>query len=58
MKTETCITYLYGGCGGTENLFQTELACLAKCNKPGKSKDFILQKVNLCAHVLIYNAKI
>ncbi|CAG0914995.1 unnamed protein product [Notodromas monacha] len=34
-----CMTYVYGGCGGTANLFDSEAQCIAACPK----KDAILQ---------------
>merc|ERR1712189_5071 len=35
---EECVKYLYGGCGGTENLFRTPQECYDTCNggKPTK----------------------
>ncbi len=27
-----CVSYTYGGCGGSENLFNTELECLQTCD--------------------------
>lgn len=36
-KKGACQPYLYGGCGGTGNLFDTEEACNAKCINPGIS---------------------
>ena len=35
-KTKKCEKITYGGCKGTENLFDTEYACNAKCNRKGK----------------------
>ena len=34
-KTEVCEQIIYGGCGGTKNLFNNEYECLAKCNRNG-----------------------
>lgn len=32
-KNGACEQITYGGCGGTKNLFETEHACIAKCNR-------------------------
>ncbi|KAI9565498.1 hypothetical protein GHT06_009290 [Daphnia sinensis] len=32
-KNGACEQITYGGCGGTKNLFETEYACNAKCNR-------------------------
>ena len=34
-QTGTCEPYIYGGCRGTSNLFDSEYACIAKCNRQG-----------------------
>jgi hypothetical protein len=31
-QKDICEPFVYGGCGGTENLFSNEFACLKKCN--------------------------
>ncbi|XP_046638557.1 kunitz-type serine protease inhibitor textilinin-3-like [Daphnia pulicaria] len=30
----TCVSYVYGGCNGTKNLFDTEGECQATCRSP------------------------
>ena len=32
LKQEKCIKFSYGGCGGSDNMFQNETACLGKCS--------------------------
>ena len=32
--TETCMPYIYGGCLGTDNLYDSKAECIAKCNDP------------------------
>ena len=32
-KVGTCVEYIYGGCFGTENLFNTKEECDTKCTK-------------------------
>ena len=36
-----CQEITYGGCGGTKNLFETEYACNAKCNRKGVAQYFV-----------------
>lgn len=36
-KDGACKEITYGGCGGTKNLFESEYACNAKCNRQGAS---------------------
>ena len=33
-NAESCVPFIYGGCGGTENLFDSEAECGAKCAEP------------------------
>ena len=33
-KQGKCIHIIYGGCGGTENLFRTQAQCEARCPAP------------------------
>lgn len=40
--TNDCEMYIYGGCGGSENLFNTYMACEAACGEFSKS-DFSYQ---------------
>ena len=30
-SSESCVPFIYGGCGGTENLFNSEAECGAMC---------------------------
>ncbi|KIH45333.1 Kunitz/Bovine pancreatic trypsin inhibitor domain protein [Ancylostoma duodenale] len=32
--TNKCIPYTYGGCGGSNNMFDTLAECQEKCGKP------------------------
>ena len=42
-----CIAYIYGGCRGTANLFDTKEECEAKCLKPDtKSADVCQLKID------------
>ena len=42
-----CIAYIYGGCRGTANLFDTKEKCEAKCLKPDtKSADVCQLKID------------
>lgn len=49
--TNDCEMYIYGGCGGSENLFNTYMACEAACGEFSKS-DFSYQLpylfINFC----------
>lgn len=40
-----CQQITYGGCGGTKNLFETEYACNAKCNRKGTVALIFLSKL-------------
>merc|ERR1711962_1708641 len=31
-ESEVCVPYIYGGCGGTENLFKTKEECYDTCD--------------------------
>ena len=41
---ETCVTYIYGGCNGTRNLFDTEEECQSPCplSSAGQSQKKLL----------------
>jgi hypothetical protein len=41
---ETCVTYIYGGCNGTRNLFDTEEECQSSCplSSAGQSQKKLL----------------
>jgi hypothetical protein len=34
-QTKKCESYVYGGCAGTANLFDSHYACVAKCDRQG-----------------------
>ena len=35
--SKQCEKFVYGGCGGNKNRFQTKESCLESCGKQGKS---------------------
>ena len=39
-SSESCVPFIYGGCGGSENLFDSEAECTAKCVGPKDEDDF------------------
>lgn len=49
-NTGECEMYVYGGCGGSANLFNTYMACQAACGEFSKSK-FKLKMISFC-HIM------